>query len=147
MVGMDDWRCKHRSLVFVCRTIRDRFGEAAVDAVAAQHMENVRKAFAEKTAGGAPNNMDALAEHMLAPSETHDIEVLRRDEWVLELKVTRCRHAEMFAEMNALDVGAQFMCAGDDAMIEGFNPRISLERPETIMTGGDCCHFIYRLEG
>ena len=146
MADIQDWRCKHTSLIFACRIIRDRFGEDAVDAVAAQHMKNVREAFEKKVADGAPNDMAALAEHMLKESDTHDIEAVRRDEHVFEARVTRCAHAEMFAEMNAWDVGLKFMCAGDDAMIAGFNPKITLERPKVMMKGDDCCHFIYRLE-
>ena len=147
MSTMQDWRCKHTSLVFACRIIRDRFGGEAVDKVAEQHMHNVREAFRRKVAEGAPNDLNALAEHMLAPSETHTMEVIRRDERVFEVKVTRCAHAEIFAEMNAWDVGLKFMCAGDDAMIEGFNPQIELDRPKIMMRGDDCCHFIYRLKG
>jgi len=146
MADIQEWKCKHTSLTFACRIIRDRFGEAAVDKVADQHMQNVREAFRRKVADGAPNDIDALADHLLAPSDAHDIEVIRRDERLLELKVTRCGHAEMFEEMNACDVGLKFMCAGDDAMIEGLNPGISLERPKMIMKGDDCCHFIYRLK-
>jgi len=145
MADKSEWQCKHTSLAFACRIIRDRFGEGAVDAVAAQHMKNVRQAFAKRVADGAPNDMDALAEYLLAESDTHDIEVIRRDDRLLELRVTRCWHAEQFRDMNACDVGLKFMCAGDDAMIAGFNPKITLERPKIIMKGDDHCHFIYRL--
>lgn len=147
MPSLQDWRCRHASLVFACRTIRDRFGEAAVDLVAGQHMKNVRESFAREAAATGKNDLAALAERMTAPSETHDHVVIRRDEGVFEMKVTRCAHAEMFAEMNARDIGLKFMCAGDDAMIEGSNPGIQLERPRIIMRGDDCCHFIYRLKG
>ena len=30
-------------------------------------------------------------------------------------------------------------------MIEGFNPAASLDRKTTIMSGGDCCTFRYKL--
>jgi predicted ArsR family transcriptional regulator len=145
MPDLEGWRCRHTSLVFACRTIRDRFGEEAVDLVAGQHMKNVREAFRRQAAETGRNDMAALAERMTAPSESHTQEVIRQDDRVLEIKVTRCAHAEIFAEMNARDVGLKFMCAGDEAMIAGFNPQIELERPKVMMRGDDCCHFIYRL--
>jgi len=145
MTDMNDLRARHRALVFACRTIRDRFGEDAVDLVAEQHAKNVRAAFRKEAAETGRNDMAALAERMGTPSDTHTYDPIRGDADVLEFRITRCAHAEIFAEMNATDIGRKFMCAGDDAMIEGFNPDISLERPALLMTGGDHCHFIYRM--
>ena len=90
--------------------------------------------------------MAALAEKVTRHSDRHTKEVIRQDDRVLEMKITRCAHAEIFAEMNAWDIGQKFVCAGDDAMIEGFNPNIQLERPGIMMRGDGCCHFIYRLK-
>lgn len=146
MASLQDWRCKHRSLIVACRTIRDRFGEEAVDAVAAQHMKNVREAFAEKARQVGCNDLEAFARQVGEHSDTHDTETVRSDAKVYETRITRCAHAEIFAEYKARDIGLKFMCAGDEAMIAGFNPKIKLERPEIIMRGDDCCHFIYTLD-
>jgi len=146
MADMSQWRCKHRELIFACRVIEDRFGRGAVDAVAAEHMRKVREAFARKAAEAGRNDLAALAHEFSAPSETHTKEVIRQTDRVFEVRITRCAHAEMFREWNAADVGLRFMCAGDEAMIAGFNPKIRLERPRLLMNGDACCHFIYTLE-
>jgi len=146
MANPQGWRCKHTSLIFACWTIGDRFGEEAVDAVAEKHMANIRKAFAEKARVLGRNDLEAFASQMGDHPDTHDKETIRLDAKVYETRITRCDHAKIFAEYNARDVGLKFMCAGDDAMIEGFNPKIKLERPEIIMKGDDCCHFIYTLD-
>ena len=146
MADAQVWRCKNRELIVAMRVLRDRFGEPAVDAVAEVHRNNVRQAFRKKAAETGRNDLAALAESARGSSETHTSQVLRQDDRVLEIRITRCAHAEQYAEWNARDVGLKFMCAGDLAMIEGLNPRITLERPKLLMNGDDCCHFIYRLE-
>jgi len=146
MADMDPWRSKHRELIFACRVIEDRFGKAAVDAVAAEHMRNIRETFARKAAETGRNDLAALARQFSAPAETHTREIVRQDDRVFEVRITRCAHAEMFREWNAQDVGLKFMCAGDEAMIAGFNPKVTLERPELLMRGDACCRFIYTLE-
>jgi hypothetical protein len=139
-----EWPSKHRELIFVCRAVADRWGEEVVDMLAARHRDLVREAFRKEVARTGRNDMAALAEKFGRSSGTHDYEMIRADADVLEFKITRCWHAEFFNGLNACDVGLKFMCAGDDAMIEGFNPRIALERPSVMMRGEDCCHFIYR---
>jgi hypothetical protein len=146
MADLGSWRSKHRELIFACRVIGDRFGPGAVDAVAAEHMKNVREAFRQKAEETGRNDLAVLVEGFQKITETHEHEILRQDDRVLEIRVTRCAHAEMFADYCARDIGLKFMCAGDMAMIEGLNPKITLERPKLLMAGDDCCHFIYRLE-
>lgn len=145
MADAKAWRSKHRELIFACRVIGERFGTAAVDAVAAEHMKNVREAFARKAAETGRRDLSVIAEQLSGISDTHTTEIVRHDKNVLEVRVTRCAHAEMFAEWNATDIGEKFMCAGDIAMAAGLNPKIRLERPKLLMRGDDCCHFIYTL--
>jgi hypothetical protein len=42
-------------------------------------------------------------------------------------------------------MGTIFSCTRDFALVEGFNPNISLKRTQTIMQGADFCDFRYRL--
>lgn len=109
-------------------------------------MENVRSAFQKRAEETGVNDLLALKEILGGSNETHDVQILHADEDRLEIEVSRCAHSEIFSEHNAEDLGEQFMCAGDFAMIEGFNPRIRLERPCVLMNGGKACRFIYTLE-
>jgi hypothetical protein len=64
----------------------------------------------------------------------------------LSMNVTRCRYAEMYQELGLADLGFTLSCGRDYAMVEGFNPKIKLERTQTIMEGADHCDFRYTLE-
>jgi hypothetical protein len=74
-----------------------------------------------------------------------NIEVIEESEDVLSFNVTRCRYAELYASLGIRDLGTLFSCARDFALIEGFNPAISLKRTQTIMEGAPFCDFRYRL--
>ena len=58
--------------------------------------------------------------------------------------VTRCKYAEMYAALGIPELGTLLSCNRDAALIEGFNPEISLERSQTIMEGAEYCDFRYR---
>ena len=74
-----------------------------------------------------------------------NIEVIETSEDVLYFNVTRCRYAELYKSLGIGDLGTIFSCARDFALIEGFNPEVSLTRTQTIMEGAPFCDFRYRL--
>jgi len=74
-----------------------------------------------------------------------NIEVIEESEDVLSLNVTRCRYAELYDSLGIGDLGTIFSCTRDFALIEGFNPDVSLTRTQTIMEGAPFCDFRYRL--
>ncbi|MGB9442185.1 MAG: L-2-amino-thiazoline-4-carboxylic acid hydrolase [Desulfobacterales bacterium] len=73
------------------------------------------------------------------------IEVIEASEDVLSFNVTRCRYAELYDSLGIRDIGTIFSCARDFALIEGFNPDVTLTRTQTIMEGAPFCDFCYRL--
>ena len=75
-----------------------------------------------------------------------EIEVLEESDNVLSFNVTRCRYAELYDSLGIRDLGTIFSCARDFALIEGFNPEVSLTRTQTIMQGAPFCDFRYRLD-
>jgi hypothetical protein len=62
----------------------------------------------------------------------------------LSFDVMRCRYAEMYRALGIPELGAVLSCNRDAALIEGFNPDITLTRTDTIMQGAACCPFRYR---
>ena len=74
-----------------------------------------------------------------------EIEVIEESEKVLSFNVTRCRYAELYDSLGLREIGTIFSCARDFALIEGFNPDVSLTRTQTIMEGAPFCDFRYRL--
>ena len=60
--------------------------------------------------------------------------------------VTRCRYAEMYRAMGLAELGAVLSCNRDGAFCEGYDPRLKLERTQTLMGGATHCDFRYRWE-
>jgi len=60
-------------------------------------------------------------------------------------RFTRCMWAEIFAELDALDIGF-WLCEGDAPMTSAFNPAIGFQRTKTLMEGDDCCDHIFYLK-
>ena len=75
-----------------------------------------------------------------------EVEMLEEREDQVHYNVTRCRYAEMYKEMGLADVGHLLSCGRDGTFCTGYDPRIKLERTQTIMQGASHCDFRYRLE-
>ena len=75
-----------------------------------------------------------------------EIETLHASAERLDFNVTRCRYAEMYREMGLADLGAVLSCNRDGAFCEGYDPKLKLERTQTIMGGATHCDFRYRME-
>lgn len=76
-----------------------------------------------------------------------ELEITQSTQRELAFTVTRCRYAEMYRDMGLEDLGHVLSCNRDARLIEGFNPHVRFERQQTLMQGGDCCDFHYRMEG
>ena len=74
------------------------------------------------------------------------IQVLRQDETHFDFNVTRCRYAETYREMGLGKLGAVLSCNRDGAFCEGYDPKLKLERTQTIMGGATHCNFRYTRE-
>ncbi len=72
------------------------------------------------------------------------IDVLAQDANHFEFNVTRCRYAELYRSLGIPELGAVLSCNRDWALIQGFNPEVTLERTQTIMEGAPFCDFRYR---
>ena len=78
---------------------------------------------------------------------TLTMEVVEDTEKAFELKVTECIWASTFLKTDAGDIGYAYVCYGDYAWAEGFNPKIKLIRDKTLMQGHDYCNHRYILTG
>lgn len=79
--------------------------------------------------------------------EALQIEVLDQTETQLAFNVTRCRYAEMYRRLGIPELGALLSCNRDAALIEGFDPTVTLTRTQTIMEGAAHCDFRYTRPG
>ena len=60
--------------------------------------------------------------------------------------VTRCKYAEMYRDMGLGEIGHLLSCQRDGTFCEGYDPRIKLQRTQTIMQGASHCDFDYTFE-
>jgi len=128
-------------MVFMARTIERLYGEDALDALVQFTRERTLKRCAKKREESGPwSPGDYLS---LFSDHAHEFEVIRNEPDCLEVKVTRCVHADVCKSYNAADVGEKLICSGDHAVVAGYSPDMELVRPSTCMTG-DCCHFVFK---
>jgi hypothetical protein len=57
---------------------------------------------------------------------------------------THVERLNAIRSMGVPELGAVLSCNRDAALIEGFNPDITLTRTQTTMQGAPCCDFRYR---
>ena len=106
------------------------------------------KAFADKAPGGKPTMADFVALYELwTRNGSLEVEVLQATDTAFDFNVTRCRYAETYKEMGLGKIGHLLSCNRDGSFCEGYDPRLKLDRKQTIMEGAKCCTFRYRLEG
>jgi hypothetical protein len=72
-----------------------------------------------------------------------EIDMLEETSERLDFNVTRCHYAEMYREMGLSHIGHVLSCNRDGTFCEGYDPRIRLERSQTIMGGASHCDFGY----
>ena len=72
--------------------------------------------------------------------------MLDADDQQYNYNVNRFRYAEMYHEMGLGEIGHLLSCARDDKFIVGYAPDVELTRTTTIMEGGKCCDFRYRVQ-
>jgi hypothetical protein len=103
--------------------------------------------FAAKAPGGVTSMADfiKLYENWTADGAL-EIDVLQADDQTFNFNVTRCKYAETYKEMGLGKIGHLLSCNRDGTFCEGYDPKIRLERNQTIMEGASCCTFRYRYE-
>lgn len=101
--------------------------------------------FAARAPGGKTSLEDFI--HLFEAWKTGgalELSVLKEDATTFDFNVTRCRYAEMYREMGLGAIGHLMSCNRDGTFCEGYDPKITLERSQTIMEGAPCCTFRYR---
>ena len=102
------------------------------------------KAFAAKAPGGEPSMADFIKLYELWTSNgSLEVEVLVASDTRFDFNVTRCQYAETYKAMGLGKIGHLLSCNRDGSFCEGYDPRMKLERKQTIMEGAACCTFRY----
>jgi hypothetical protein len=72
-----------------------------------------------------------------------EMKVLEASDTTFNFDITRCRYAETYQEMGLRKIGHLLSCNRDGTFCQGYDPKITLERKQTIMEGAACCTFRY----
>ena len=98
------------------------------------------------TSGGPDLTTFQDIQHLWTKDDALSIEVLEASAEAFDFNVRRCRYAETYREMGLGEIGHLLSCNRDGAFCEGYDPRITLKRSQTIMGGASHCDFRYRFE-
>ena len=105
------------------------------------------QSFADRAPDGQTSMLDFISLFDLWTADgALEIDVLRQDEKTFDFNVTRCRYAETYKQMGLEDIGHLMSCNRDGTFCEGYDPRIKLERNQTLMQGASCCTFRYTFD-
>jgi len=104
------------------------------------------KALAEKYSGNSLKELFKIIEEIWAKDGTLEIKNISLNENTLRFDITYCGYAEMYERLGIKEIGSLLSCSRDFAFIEGFNPKIELNRTKTIMEGADVCDFCYKIK-
>jgi hypothetical protein len=112
--------------------------------------ESVRRSAIEQAkqfAAAAPGGPSLKAFQDVMPLWTKggalEIEVKEQSDTSFRFNVVKCRYAETYKAMGLGDIGHLLSCNRDGAFCEGYDPRLKLERSQTIMQGASHCDFKY----
>ena len=135
----------------VYEEMRAELGEAAARRILSAAVVKMAKAgaaaMAREAPGGKPDLDSFRAIQPLWTAEgALSIEVVKSTPAEFHFNVTRCRYAEMYREMGLAELGAVLSCNRDGAFCEGYDPKLKLERTQTLMGGASHCDFRYRVE-
>jgi hypothetical protein len=104
------------------------------------------KLYAAREPGGADIRSFVELQHLWEKDDALEVEVLAADDSRFDYNVKRCRYAEMYKAMGIGEIGHLLSCNRDADFIIGYDDRVGLERKTTIMSGGSCCDFRYRVK-
>jgi len=139
---LSDVESKDINLIFMARMVEKYIGPEALTTLLEMKYKKIKEHWRE--IGAAREVADLQYLSRLFTEEVHEYKVITESSDCLEVIVKSCKHAEIFSSYGAQDLGERMICAGDFAVVEGYNPKINLKRPTTCMTG-ECCHFKFRL--
>jgi hypothetical protein len=137
-------------LKHVYETLKESHGKdvatrAVADAVRSSSIEQARQLAASEPGGKTSMRTFIDRQAQWRMGDALRTETLHESDTEFDFNVTRCRYAEMYREMGLGEIGHLLSCQRDGTFCEGYDPRLKLERTQTIMGGASHCDFRYRL--
>ena len=147
---LDKRKIEAEILKEVYETLKASHGEAVArqtvsESVRRSAIEQART-FAASVPGGTSLKSFQDIQHLWTKGGSLEIEVKEQTDTSFTFNVTRCQSAETYKAMGLGEIGALLSCNRDGAFCEGYDPKLKLERTQTIMGGASHCDFKYRYE-
>lgn len=136
-----------RILAPVIDALGARFGRDEVVAIVRETIAGIARAQGRSLAEARGDASLGSFATTLGPWTRDDalrLQVRQATPDAFEFDVTRCRYAEMYRALGIPELGDVLSCQRDAALIDGFNPDVTLTRTQTIMQGAPSCDFRYR---
>jgi predicted ArsR family transcriptional regulator len=137
-----------RLLVPLLKALGEEFGRERVLEITRQVVEQISREqgaqLAERMGGCSLAHFAASLDNW-KKDDAMQLDVLERSETEFSFNVTRCRYAEMYQELGLTEIGSILSCSRDFNLIQGFNPKVKLNRKQTIMEGALYCDFRFIL--
>ncbi len=134
----------------VYETLKASHGEAIAKKTIEESVRRSAIEQARQFAAAAPGGTSLKAFQDVMPLWTKggalEIEVKEQSESSFTFNVVRCRYAETYKAMGMGEIGHLLSCNRDGAFCEGYDPKLKLERTQTIMQGASHCNFHYTYE-
>ncbi|MGC5627707.1 L-2-amino-thiazoline-4-carboxylic acid hydrolase [Georgenia sp. Z1344] len=127
--------------------VRDLGEERAKEILSEAIREDARAQgarLAQREPGGSNLRTFIDLQHLWLADDAQEIETIEATDEVYSYDVHRCRYAETYQEMGLGDIGELLSCTRDFEFPHGYDPSITLERTQTIMSGASHCDFRYR---
>jgi hypothetical protein len=141
---LDRREIEARVLGPMIRAMISEFGEAPTLALVRRVITDLaRQAGAEMATSLGESTLSAFSRCLdrWKEGDALELDVLESTADRLSFNVTRCRYAEMYRALGLDELGFHLSCQRDFALIEGFNPAVSLARTQTLMEGAPFCDF------
>jgi hypothetical protein len=131
----------------VYETLKASHGEDVAKRTIAESVRRSAIEQARQFAAAAPGGPSLKAFRDVMPLWTKggalEIEVKEQTESSFAFNVVKCRYAETYRTMGLGEIGHLLSCNRDGAFCEGYDPKLKLERSQTIMQGASHCDFRY----
>ena len=137
-----------RILLPFLQGLYEEFGKEKTIKVLEKTIKEIAKTQGEELSKEYGNNIDAFLDTLKfwTKDDALEIDILEKSDSKLSFNVTRCKYAEMYTALGVSDLGAVLSCNRDASLIKGFNPKASLDRKKTIMSGSKSCTFRYNFK-
>ena len=143
-------RIEAEALGHVYEVLKARDGQASAmqaigDAVRRSSVAQAQR-FAAATEGGTSLQSFIALSGLWQAEDALKIEVREQTDQTYAFDVVRCRYAEMYQAMGLGEIGHLLSCQRDGTFCEGYDPKLTFTRTQTIMQGAGHCDFRYTYE-